>query len=176
MKVSAFVAVTLDGFIARENGDLDWIPEFEDTSEDFGFHHFLESVDVLVMGRKTYEFVLSSHQWVYGKKKVVVMSHSLKTIDPALPPSVEITALPPDKLYQELKKSGMTHIYVDGGRTIRGFLNAGLLSELILTEIPVLIGDGIPLFGKIERDIRVRHIETISYKNGFVQKRYAVLQ
>lgn len=176
MKVSAFIAVTADGFIARKNGALDWIPSTEGMDEDFGFQPFLESVDALVMGRKTYEFVVASHQWPYGNKKVFVLSDSLKSLSSAIPSSVEIKPPIAGDIYSELKEMGLLHVYVDGGQTIQSFLNAGLLSELILTQIPILIGDGVRLFGKTKKDIKLKHIETMVYTNGFVQNHYEVLK
>ena len=181
MKASVYIATTLDGFMARENGDLDWLPgsddnpESQDIGDDFGFSEFMDSVDVLVMGRNTYEMVLSSGQWPYGSKRVIVLSCTLKTSADNTPGTVEIKSGTPVDLYSELENSGSKHLYIDGGKTIQQFLGAGLINEIIITKVPVLIGSGIPLFGSLTNDKILKHIETQSYKNGFVQSKYEVI-
>jgi dihydrofolate reductase len=188
MKASVYIATSLDGFIARENGDLDWLPGSDESQsheddghdseivpEDFGFQTFMDSIDVLVMGRNTFEMVLSIGQWPYGNKRVVVLSSKLKPGSDNLPENVEVKSGSPAKLIKELQESGATHLYIDGGKTIQGFLDADLIQEIIITRIPVLIGKGIPLFGPVSKDKKLEHIETHSFANGFVQSRYKVL-
>lgn len=177
MKLSAYIATSLDGYIARENGELDWLPGSDGVSdgEDYGFKEFFESVDVLVMGRNTFEIVLSFGKWPYGKKRVIVMSTQEVSIPEKLADSVEARSCSPTELVDEIEKSGAIHIYVDGGKTIQGFINAGLLTEITITKVPVLIGSGIPLFGIVDTDIELQHIETMSYENGFVQSKYEIL-
>lgn len=180
MKVSVYIATSLDGFIAREGGDLDWLPgsngesDPELADEDFGYHDFMNSVDVLVMGRNTYEFVIAAGPWPYGDKKVIVLSSTLTTLAPGLPASVEISSAAPEDLTAELSRSGFSHIYIDGGKTIQSFLASGLVSNIIITRVPVLIGRGIPLFGPLQGDIHLQHLHTSSYANGFVQSRYKI--
>ena len=181
MKASIYIATTLDGFIAREHGELDWLPgsdgkvEAGFENEDFRYNAFMDSVDVLVMGRSTYNLVLSFGQWPYGHKRVIVLSNSLHKLSANLPSSVELKSCSPNELYVELQESGATHLYIDGGKTIQGFLDSGLINDIILTRVPILIGRGIPLFGNLSEDIKLKHIETQSYKNGFVQSKYEVL-
>lgn len=178
MKASVYIATTLDGFIARENGDLDWLPGSDGTidadleNEDFGFNAFMDAIDTLVMGRNTYEMVASSGHWPYTNKRVIVMSSSLTEVAN----SAELKSCPPDVLYNELQESGAKHLYIDGGKTIQGFIKAGLIDEITITKIPVLIGAGISLFGPLGKDCHLNHIETKSYKNGFVQSKYEVLR
>ncbi len=181
MKASVYIATSLDGFIARENGDLDWLPgsdgssvESDPADGDFGYQAFMDSVDVLVMGRGTFEKVLSFGAWPYGNKRVVVLSRKLAQIPDELPETVELKSDAPAELVNELAASGAHHLYVDGGKTIQAFLNAGLIQELIITRIPVLIGRGIPLFGPVHKDLQLRHIETHAFSNGFVQSKYVV--
>lgn len=189
MKVSVYIATSLDGFIAREDGALDWLPgsgedesaegesgEGESGDEDYGYYEFMKSVDVLVMGRNTYEMVLSFGDWPYGDKRVVVLSSKPLQIPDNLAQTVEASAKSPPDLAKQLEESGARHLYIDGGKTIQGFLNADLIDELIITTIPVLIGSGIPLFGPLTRDKKLRHIETRSFKNSFVQSKYQVLR
>jgi dihydrofolate reductase len=182
MKISVYIATSLDGFIARENGELDWLSgsdgasdDSENGGEDFGFNAFMESVDVLVMGRNTYEKVLTIGQWPYGSKRVVVLSNTLTQGSDELPKTVEFRSGSPAQLVKDLQNSGVQHLYIDGGKTIQGFLNAGLIQEITLTKIPVLIGRGIPLFGPVNEDVKLQHIETHSFPNGFVQSKYYVL-
>lgn len=176
MKVSVYIATSLDGFIARENGELDWLPGSDgdsDTSgEDYGYHEFMDSVDVLVMGRNTFETVLSFGPWSYGDKPVIVLSSQPLQIPDDLSSTVESKSCSPTELVQSLSEAGHQHIYIDGGKTIQGFLNAGLIQELIITRIPVLIGSGIPLFGPLDKDRKLRHINTRTFENGFVQSKY----
>ena len=176
MKVSVFIATSLDGFIARANGDLDWLAggAREDSSEDYGYKAFMETVDVLVMGRHTYEKVLTFGEWPYGSKPVIVLSSTLVHIPVRLAASVECMACPPSELVRRLAERGARHLYVDGGKTIQGFLEAGFIQQLIITRIPILIGRGIPLFGPLTHDIRLQHIETRQFPNGLLQSKYEV--
>lgn len=182
MKASVYIATSLDGFIAREDGGLDWLPQPEDGDitandgdDDYGFGAFMDSVDALVMGRNTYEMVRSfDGEWPYGEKSVIVLSSRAVDIPDGLASTVEASSSAPAELIAELEARGMQHLYIDGGRTIQGFLNAGLISALIITRIPVLIGRGIPLFGPLTADIKLRHIETLVIPPGMVQSRYEV--
>jgi dihydrofolate reductase len=136
----------------------------------------MDSVDVVVMGRNTYEMVLASGQWPHGGKRVVVLSSKLSEIPEESPDTVELRSCSPAELVRDLLESGAQHLWVDGGRTIQGFLNAGLIHEIVVTRVPVLIGSGIPLFGRVDKDLKLRHIDTRSFANGFVQSRYEVCE
>ena len=182
MKASVYIATSLDGFIARENGDLDWLPGSDGSSVesnpedgDFGYQAFMDSVDALVMGRNSFEKVLSFGMWPYGNKRVVVLSSQLTQLPDDLPETVELKSGSPTEVVQELAASGAPRLYIDGGKTIQAFLNAGLIQELIITRIPVLIGKGLPLFGPVHKDLQLRHVETRVFSNGFVQSKYAVI-
>ncbi|MCK4785580.1 MAG: dihydrofolate reductase family protein, partial [Desulfobacteraceae bacterium] len=132
MKASVYIAISLDGFIARENGDLDWLSGSESagTGEDYGFHEFLDSIDTLVMGRKTFEVVVASGQWPYGNIPVVVLSSRPVQIPSRLVETVESQSADPTELVKKLSKRGAKHLYIDGGKTIQGFLNAGLIQRM----------------------------------------------
>ena len=171
MKASVFIATSLDGFIARANGDLDWLPQGD--VEEHGYEAFIATVDALVMGRKTYETVLTFGTWPYGEKPVYVLS--THTLAPALPGAVvERLSGAPAEIMARLAARGVGHVYVDGGITIQGFLQAGLIQRLIITRIPVLLGAGIPLFGPLSGDINLRHVGTRQYASGLVQSEYLV--
>ncbi len=176
LKTSVFIAASLDGFIARENGDLDWLTgqPSGDPDEDYGYSSFIDTVDVLVMGRHTYEKVRSFDIWPYQDLHVVVLSTQKPEVPDELKKNVEVRNLSPRDVVKKLSDEGFQHAYIDGGRTLSQFLNAGLLDELIITRIPVLIGNGIPLFEKIDQDIHLVHEESASFDNGFVQSRYRI--
>lgn len=176
MRASVYVATSLDGFIARENGDLDWLQSGSgrDQDEEYGYRAFIDTVDVLVMGRNTYEKALTFGDWPYGAKPVVVLSSRSLAIPLHIAKSVESMSCTPTELVSRLGARGAKHLYIDGGKTIQGFLDAGLVNRLIITRIPVLIGSGIPLFGPLECDIKLRHIETRQFSGGLVQDEYEV--
>jgi dihydrofolate reductase len=170
MTVSVFVGASVDGFIARPNGDLDWLPE--GGGEPHGYDEFIESVDAIVIGRKTFEKVLTLGPWFYGGKRVVVLSSRPVDLSAAVGGVVEQMSGTPAEIVSQLAASGAHNLYVDGGITIQGFLRAGLVQRLIITRVPVLIGDGVPLFGTLPRDIRLRHVATRHYPSGLVQSEY----
>lgn len=168
---SVFIGTSLDGFIARANGDLDWLPP--GGGEPHGYDEFMVTVDALVIGRKTFETVLTFDTWPYGEKPVFVLS--TRTLVPAPPGAVvERMSGDPAEIVSQLAARGIRHVYVDGGITIQRFLQAGLIQRLIITRVPVLIGTGIPLFGVTQRDIALKHVGTRQYASGLVQSEYAV--
>ena len=133
----------------------------------------MATVDALVIGRKTFETVVSFEAWPYGEKPVVVLStHPLAPTPPGA--VVERMSGAPADIVSQLAVRGIRHIYVDGGITIQRFLEAGLIHRLIITRVPVLIGAGIPLFGALPRDITLRHVATRQYASGLVQSEYVV--
>ena len=175
---SVFVGVSLDGFIARPNGDLDWlIGEGGGDSAEYGYNEFIAGIDAIVMGRKTFEKVLTFDKWYYGKKRVEVLSHQSVDLSAAQARGgvVEQMAGSPAEIVSRLAASGATRLYVDGGATIQQFLRVGQIHRLIISRLPVLIGDGIPLFGSLPHDIRLTHIATRTYPGGMVQSEYHVV-
>lgn len=170
MRGTVFVGTSLDGFIARADGRLDFLPE---ACEPHGFEELLESVDALVMGRRTWDFVASSGLWFYGDKPVFVLTSRELGATPAGAVVHRVTGDPAD-VARELDARGVREAYVDGGATIQQFLRAGLVRRLILTRIPVLIGSGIPLFGALDGDVALRHVATRHFPSGLVQSEYEV--
>ncbi len=173
LKTSVFIATSLDGFIARADGSLDWLPQ--DESEDYGYSDFMKSVDTIIMGRKTYEQIRTFTVWPYPDHSVLVLSHHILDLPATLQASVQVLSATPAEIVRSLTAQGAKHLYVDGGQTIQAFLRAGLIQELIMTRIPVLIGHGIPLFGSIPQDIRLHHLQTRSFASGLVQSHYKVV-
>src|SRR4030095_10722735 len=171
VKASVFVGTSLEGCIARDNGELDFLPA--DGGEPHGYDEFIASVDAIVIGRKTFQTVLTFDAWPYGKKPVFVLS--TRALAPApLGAVVERMSGDPVEIVSQLDARGVQHAYVDGGITIQPFPRAGLIQRLIITRVPVLIGAGIPLFGAIHRDVVLRHIGTRQYASGLVQSEYVV--
>ena len=173
MKASVFVGTSVDGFIARRNGDFDFLPE--GGGEPHGYDEFMASVDVLVIGRHTYEKVLTFDRWPFVGKRTVVLSS--RPLDPAKfsDAVVERMSGTPAEITERLSASGSRHAYVDGGITVQRFLRARLVQRIIVTRVPVLIGDGIPLFGSLPADVLLRHVLTTAYPSGLVKSEYEVL-
>ena len=172
MKISVFIGTSIDGFIARPNGDLDFLPE--GGGEPHGYAEFIATVDAIVLGRNSFEKVLTFARWPYGEKRVVVLSSRPVDVTVARGGNVEQMGGAPAELVSQLAASGAKHIYVDGGITIQRFLRAGLIHRLVITRVPVLIGQGIPLFGALPHDIHLRHVTTRSYSSGLVSSEYEV--
>lgn len=176
-RASVFVATSLDGFIARPDGSIDWLNEANRAvpgGEDCGYSEFIKSVDILVMGRKTFETVLSFDAWPYEDKRIVVLSSKPLGIPVGLPGTVSASSESPEALVARLSAQGARRLYVDGGITIQRFLAAGLIDDLTITLIPVILGQGRPLFGPAEYDIPLVHVATRTFEFGFVQIKYAV--
>lgn len=173
-----FIACSLDGFIARPDGNLDWLDQAaaSGVGEDHGYEAFMACVDTLVMGRGTFEKVLTFPAWPYAGKRVIVLSRSLAGND--LPVHLrEVVELHGETLVELLPKLADSRgVYVDGGQVIQSFLRAGLIDELIITRLPVLLGQGLPLFGALDSDIALKHVQTRVFEgSGFVQSVYRPL-
>ena len=165
--------MSVDGFLARPDDALDFLRTGE--QEPHGFKEFLASVDVVVIGRRTFEVVLKlGHMALYGNKPVIVLSSRPLDFSSVKGAIVEQTSGEPTEIVRQLKARGFKHAYLDGGVTIQRFLAAGCVDRLVVTRVPVLIGVGIPLFGPVPRDIRLRHVTTRSYTGGLVQSEYKV--
>lgn len=170
-----FIAASLDGFIARKDGDIDWLTEYSDEGEDYGYSAFMTTVDGLIMGRGSFEKALTFDSWPY-EKPVVVMSRSLRSEDMPghLKSKVRISRLSPKALMDDLEGQGWRRAYVDGGKVIQSFLAEDLIEDILLTRVPALIGDGLPLFGATPRDIKLEHVETKAFPSGLVSSKYNI--
>lgn len=176
-KCSVFIAASLDGYISRNDGSIDWLMKANTLAkpgEDCGYKSFISTVDCLVMGRHSYEKVLSFEEWPYGDLPIVVMSSKTITIPDRLRTCVTASAETPATLVHRLSKQGCRHLYIDGGITIQGFLANQLINEITITFIPILIGSGRPLFGYLMTDVDLQHLETQTFEGGFVQIKYRV--
>ena len=172
---TVFVGISVDGFMARPDGRFDFLPEHP---EDHGFEAFMATVDALVMGRNTFEVVLPFETWPYGKTRVVVLSTRTLDLSAALARGavVEQMSGTPEEIVSALGARGAKHLYVDGGDTIQRFLRAGLIDRMVITRVPVLIGEGISLFGAVPSDVQLQHVQTRSFASGLVQSEYTVVR
>jgi dihydrofolate reductase len=173
MKASVFVGMSVDGFIARHNGDFDFLPE--GGGEPHGYTEFIATVDVLVIGRNTFEKVLTFETWPYEDMRVVVLSSRPIDTSAIRGGRLEQVSGPPSEIISRLAASGAQHAYIDGGITVQQFLRAGLIQRLVITRVPVLIGEGIPLFGSLPHDVKLRHLSTQAYASGLVKSEYEVV-
>ena len=173
MRTSVFVGVSLDGFLARKDDRYDFLTL--NPGEDNGYEGYMGTVDSVVLGRRTYEVVLPFEEWPYGKRLVVVLSRTLKQISPPPNAVCELKNAPPKQVVEELERRGMKHAYIDGGATIQAFLREGLVHDITIGRFPVLIGEGIPLFGWLPRDVRLELRNSTSFPSGTVRSEYRVL-
>lgn len=175
---AVFIATSLDGYIARPDGSIDWLDQANagaPRGEDFGFGAFFDSVDAVVIGRKTYDLVRSlGGEWPYGRKRIVVFSSGKPDIPNAIAGTVSAWSGTPTELAARLSDDGVERAYIDGGMTIQSFLRDGLIQEITITLIPVILGSGIRLFGSVDRDLYLELVETRNWDCGFVQTTYRV--
>jgi len=184
MKCSAFIATSADGYIAAPDGSIEWLENagnpFVDMGDqaDMGFNQYIASVDCMIMGRKCMEkiasFNLTPEQWPYVDTRVIALSSTLKDVPDNLKGKVEIYSGELSELITTLENEGFSHAYIDGGTTITSFINRHLINEMTITQAPVLLGEGIPLFGKTHEPIKLVHSQAIAYPNDFVQIKYDV--
>lgn len=174
---SVFIATSLDGYIARNDGSIDWLEAVNalvPLGEDCGYAAFMSSVDALVMGSGTFEKVVSFSEWPYGEKPVWVVSNTLNRLPAHLPSQVQLVRGTPNEIASMAKQSGYKRLYIDGGRLIQSFLREGLMTELTITTIPVLLGSGRALFGPLDSDVKLELVSSRSFPFGFVQSTYCV--
>ena len=176
-RASAFIATSLDGYIARPDGSIDWLNEAQDLipdGEDCGYHAFMATVDAIVMGRHTFEQVLNFEAWPYDAIPVQVMSRATVAVPAPLAAGVHVHQGTAESLVDVLASKGFRQLYVDGGLTSQGFLRGGLLDEITITVVPILLGAGRPLFGQLGREIDLTLMHSRAYEFGFVQSTYRV--
>ncbi|GLO62447.1 dihydrofolate reductase [Vibrio sp. MACH09] len=184
MKCSVFIATSVDGFIAKTDGSVDWLhtagnPEAEMGNQaDMGWAEYMASVDCLIMGRKCMEVIsamnLTPEQWPYGDMRIVVLSNTLTEAPDNMKERVELYSGDLNDLVTMLEGDGHKHAYIDGGKTVQAFINLKLINEIIITRAPILLGEGIPLFGKVAHDIKLENVTATAFANNFVQVKYTV--
>ena len=166
-----YIGASLDGYIARKDGSFDWLSKYADKDAVDAYKAFISGIDVMVIGRGTFETVMSFQDWPYDLP-VVVLSRSLSEVPPKLVEKASVSRREPKELLNELDSAGYRSAYVDGGKVIQSFLAEDLIDELIVARVPAVIGDGIPLFGYLAGDLEFEHQKTESYPNGLVRSYY----
>jgi dihydrofolate reductase len=167
-----YIAASIDGFIARKDGSLDWLFDVPNPdNSDYGFKEFLNIIDAIVMGRTTYELVLTFEEWPYNKP-VFVLSSTLKSVPKSVEGKAEVLNGSPDSIVKELNSRGYNNLYIDGGKTIQGFLKHELIDEMIITRIPILLCEGIPLFAALTKEQKYEHVKTEIFNNLLVKSHY----
>lgn len=173
MKFIVYIATSLDGYIADKNGNIDWLTNIDNPDgSDFGYAEFMADIDAVVMGRNTFETVLGfGGDWPFDKP-VFVLSQSLSKLPESLPESVKLLQGTPKQIELALKPYHFQRVYVDGGKTIQAFLAENRVDELILTRVPILLGDGVPLFNQNNIQCNYRHVKTSVYLDTLVKSHY----
>lgn len=171
-KISIYIAMSIDGYIAQKDGGLDWLECGHTGDEDYGFKKFINSIDALVLGRNTYEVVSSFEKWPYEGKRVIVLSNTLTRVRK----EAELFCGQLQDLASMLHSEGTKHVWVDGGITVSKFLESGLVDDITISVIAIILGSGIPLFNTMNREHKCHLISTQSYPSGLVQLRYEVIK
>lgn len=177
MKVTYYVAASVDGFIADAAGGLGWLSAVEAEDEDYGYGEFLSSVDGLVMGRRTFEDILSFGPWPYGNRPARVFSRRRKSerTEPGIELPARFTDAPPVEAIRELEEAGVGHLWlVGGGALAGGFLEDGLLTDIVLSVVPVVLGAGVPLFHAMDPRRPLGLVSSRAFPSGLVQSTYQV--
>lgn len=170
-QISIYIAMSIDGFIARRDGSIDWLEYGHTGDEDYGFKAFFSSIDTLILGRKTYEVVSSFAEWPYSGKRVIVLSNSLRSVRE----EAEVFCGPLEMLVSKLRSEGVEHVWIDGGVTVSQFLGAGLVDRMTISVLPIILGSGIPLFSQTENELICRLTSSKSYPSGLIQLRYDIV-
>lgn len=167
-----YIATSIDGFIAKKDGGIDWLHELPNpTGSDYGYSDFMREIDSLVMGRNTFEKVLSFGTWPYDKL-VYVASTTLNEVPEELAGKVKFISGSPQEMVALINAEGYSRLYIDGGQLIQSFLAADIIDELIISRIPILLGSGISLFGELVEPLNYEHKETKVYDNTLVKSHY----
>jgi len=166
-----YIGTSLDGFIARKDGSFDWLSKFADGDAVGAYENFMAGIDVIVIGRHTFETVLDFPAWPY-ERPVVVLSHTIREVPQRLLENVSLVRLEPKDLLSELFEKGFRSAYIDGGNVIQSFLADDLVDELIIARVPVVLGDGIPLFGYLSHDLEFEHRRTATFSSGLIRSYY----
>lgn len=171
-----FIAVSLDGYIARKDGDINWLLQRDDPTEDHGYTAFIADKDWIVMGRGSYEKVLTFDEWPYDRP-VLVLSRQLTDtpVPEALKGKVQFSHRTPREVIDDLAAQNVHRVYIDGGQVIQSFLREGLVADIVITTVPVLLGSGIPLFGSLPHDIDLTLLSSRSFPSGLVQSHYRLM-
>lgn len=185
MKCSVYIATSVDGFIATKEGGVDWLHTAGNSNADMAEHadmgwaEHMATHDCLIMGRKCMEVIsnmnLTPEQWPYGDMRIIVLSNTLTEAPDNMKDKVELYSGDLNALVSKLENEGHQRAYIDGGTTIQAFINLKLIDEMTITHAPVLLGEGIPLFGKTAHNIKLENAKAIAFANDFIQVKYTVV-
>lgn len=176
MRTVAYIATSLDGYIADSDGGVDWLNELPNPDQsDYGFGDFIGGIDAILMGSNTFRVVQAFGQWPYNKP-VYVLSNSIKHMPSGYEDRIQLVSGPVGDVLRRVEYEAGPNVYVDGGKVIQGCLDSGLLSELVITTIPIILGKGIALFTPSENRITLRHIKTEVLGVGLVKSTYGIQQ
>ena len=167
-----YIATSMDGYIAAKDGGIQWLNDIPNPEKsDYGYGKFISQIDAILLGRGTFEKVMEFDFWPY-EKPVFVFSNSIKALPESYAGKCQLVAGNPEQVLQQLHSQNFHNIYIDGGKTIQSFLAADLVDELIISTIPILLGEGIPLFGKMDNQLNFVLKESCSFANGVVKNHY----
>ena len=168
-RLSAFIARSLDGYIATDDDRLDWLEAAGRPDEDYGWASFMATVDALAMGRGTYDHIARLDPLPFGDRPVFVFTHR----PPAPRPGVTFWETTPEAALAHWSGLGLERVYVDGGALVSSFLDAALIDDLTITEVPILLGSGRPLFHPIARRTALRLDDARHWPSGMVNLSYS---
>jgi dihydrofolate reductase len=171
VKTSVYIGTSLDGFIAKTDGNIDWLTQYANNDAIHAYVEFMNGIDAIVIGKGTFEKILTFPSWPYVKK-AFVLSTSLTQLPDTLRDKATLLSMKPKELLSYLSRMGFSSIYVDGGKVIQSFLEEDAIDDLIISRVPLLIGNGIPLFGFLSVDLKFRHMRTETQSNGLVRSYY----
>jgi dihydrofolate reductase len=172
MTIFVYIAVSIDGYIATSDGGIEWLMEIPNPDHvDFGFTEFMKGIDAIVMGRNTFEKVLSFGKWPYTKP-VFVLTTTLTSVPVGMENKAEIVKGDIEQIVNNLNERGFQNLYVDGGKVVQSFLEKDLIDEMIITRVSVLLGRGVPLFGNMDQSLKFRQVKTTAYNDDLVKSYY----
>jgi len=168
-----YIGTSLDGFISAPDGSLDWlsyvpIPE----GNDLGFSEFMERIDAVVMGRKTFQTLLGFGVGWHYPKPGLILSSTMNSAPEEFANHVQFASGTPGEVVAFAKDQGFENLYIDGGTTIQGFLRDDLIDEMIFTQIPILLGGGDRLFGDLEQPLGFELVDSRVLLGQLVKRRY----
>lgn len=167
-RLSAYAAVSVDGYLATVDGDLGWLDAAATDDTDYGFEEFMADVDAVAMGRNTYDHIAAIDPLPFGDRQVFVFT----TRPPDDRPGVRFWSVGPNEAVEHWRRAGLAHVYVDGGVVVSSFLDAGLIDHLTLFHVPVLLGTGRPLFLPSGQQLSLTLTHVDRWPSGMVVTRY----
>ena len=172
-KNKVFIATSIDGYIADKNGSIEWLHSIPNPDQiDMGYGEFISQIDALVMGRTTFETVCRFDiDWPY-QKPVFVLSNTLTSIPEEFKDKAELLKGTLKEILEKIHERDCYKLYIDGGKTIQGFLKEDMIDEMTITTIPILLGGGIPLFTELSNQLNFECVDSKIYLDKVVQNHF----